>query len=239
MGTPRFGTPAPGSEETSLPVPLSWGPGGGGQKPTTGAGFGKGPGAGGSHEPLTQRCPCLADVVSCLKRGTHLSQEHTRCVPAPLGAPQPVPSSAPCPQPSLEAGAGLAGGILGVQPQLLCRGEDTFRGTKPPWGVRGVAALTPHPALQRVLPCRLQGHRGGHLGQRPPGLPGRTYRACPPRGVTLGCPQDVAGACHLRPAAGRGQGPGSAPAGRGPGCSDPPLGPRRPRCCARRPCTPG
>ncbi|KAI6073379.1 hypothetical protein LUU34_00746800 [Aix galericulata] len=120
------------------------------QEQDLGRGWGA-PGAGGSREPLTRRCPCLADVVSCLKRGTHLSQEHTRCVPAPLGAPQPVPSSAPCPQPS--PGAGLAGGVLGVQPQLLCRGEDTFRGTKPPGGVRGVAALTPPPRCSVYCPA--------------------------------------------------------------------------------------
>lgn len=48
----------------------------------------------------------------------------------------------------------------------------------------------------------------------------------PPHGVTPGCPQHVAGACHLHPAAGGGQGPGSAPAGRGgSGCSDPPRVP--------------
>lgn len=34
-------------------------------------------------------------------------------------------------------------------------------------------------AFQCVLPCWLQGHRGGHLGQHEGGLPGCTYRAEP------------------------------------------------------------
>lgn len=61
-----MGTMAAGTEGTSLPAPL--GRGALGQRWVLWGGWGS----------LTLGCPCLADLVSCLVRGTHYTQEHVR-----------------------------------------------------------------------------------------------------------------------------------------------------------------
>lgn len=179
---------------------------------------------GGSHA-----APHPAVSLPC-RRGLLLEERHppgpgahqVRARPpwCPPTRPQQRPLS-----PTLSRGWGWAcwGHPWGAAPAPLPGGGHVLGHKTTLWHTGG--GSPDPPMLQRVLPCRLQGHRGGHLGQCPPGLPGRTYRACPSHGVTPRCPQHVAGACHLHPAAGGGQGPGSAPAGRGSGCSDPPRVP--------------
>lgn len=71
-----------------------------------------------------------------------------------------------------------------MQPQLLCRGEDTFWGTKPPWGVRGVAALTP-PCCSVYCPAGCKDIEGDIWGNAHQGYRDvRTEPAPTPRGDT-------------------------------------------------------
>lgn len=92
LGTPRAaGAPAPSSaadstvtKETLHCVPTDPG---GKSYPWNRIWLGRGqrwgaPGragcCGGPTQPLTLGHPCLADLISCLVRGTHFSQEHVR-----------------------------------------------------------------------------------------------------------------------------------------------------------------
>lgn len=163
--------------------------------------------------------------------GHHFGIPHAGIVTGPHQPwfhPHPSPGCSGCARPR----------AFGVQ--LRWDGEQS-RCAEGIW--MGATLDPPHHVFQCVLPRGLQGHRWGHLGQPKPGLPGCKCRARLAPWGTLMVPS-MCGYCLSPPKQTAGDGfghgvPGPAPSTGGGICSHPSPAPRRPRCCARRPCMPG